>query len=456
MSEDILGAMADTLGLAGDSFSRVAFTGQGALPSAFRTMDFAAASVAAAGLGVAALAGLAPGGNAEFVEIDRRLTSFWFGTSLREIGWQAPPLWDAVAGDYRGRDGWIRLHTNAPHHRAAALGVLGVDVDREKVAQAVAGWAIGELESAVVEAGGCAAAMRSLDEWAEHPQGAAVGKEPLAHIAFHGRADTPGWRIDPGRPLAGIRVLDLTRILAGPVATRFLAGFGAQVLRIDPPGWEEPNANPEVALGKRCARLDLKSADGLARLRELIASADVMVHGYRSDALERLGVGAEARRALNPGLVDVSLDAYGWTGPWKARRGFDSLVQMSSGIAEAGMRVRGADMPAPLPVQALDHGTGYMMAAAALQGLCERATTGRGYEARFSLARTAAFLVRFPATDGFDESLAVETEADLAPAIEETSWGPARRLNPPLTVQGAPMRWDIPAGSLGRDEARWG
>lgn len=455
MSEDILAVIGEAVGLAGDSTGGLAFTGLGAMPSALRTSDFAAASVAAAGLGIASLAALARGGNAPAVAVDRRLASFWFHLSLREQGWKIPPVWDAVAGDYEGADGWIRLHTNAPHHRASALRVLGVEADRTKVAGAVAGWAIADLETAIVAAGGCAAAMRSPEEWASHPQGVSVAGEPLAHTACFEGARRPGWRLDPARPLAGIRVLDLTRILAGPVATRFLAGFGATVLRIDPPDWEEPNAIAEIGPGKRCARLDLKTTDGLARLKELIAGADVMVHGYRSDALEKLGAGTAVRRALNPGLVDVSLDAYGWTGPWATRRGFDSLVQMSSGIVSRGMRAKGADKPVPLPVQALDHGTGYMMAAAVLQGLYERAATGRGFAARFSLARTAALLARFPAPGGFAESLAPETEADLAPDIENTAWGPARRLRPPLEVEGAPMRWDIPAGTLGRDAAVW-
>ena len=195
------------------------------------------------------------------------------------------------------------------------------------------------------------------------------------------------------RPLQGIRVLDLTRILAGPVATRFLAGFGADVLRIDPIGWEEPGTVPEVVLGKRCARLNLKDPADRAVLEQLLGQADVMIHGYRPDALARLGLDADRRRALNPALVDVSLDAYGWTGPWHGRRGFDSLVQMSTGIADAGMRAAGSDRPVPLPCQAIDHATGYLMATAALRGLTERYASGVGSSARASLARTARVLV---------------------------------------------------------------
>jgi crotonobetainyl-CoA:carnitine CoA-transferase CaiB-like acyl-CoA transferase len=182
--------------------------------------------------------------------------------------------------------------------------------------------------------------------------------------------------------------------------------------------------------------------------------ADVLVHGYRSDALARLGWSAERRRALRPGLVDVALDAYGWSGPWHTRRGFDSLVQMSSGIADAGMRRTGSERPVPLPVQALDQATGYLVAAAVVRGLVRRLTTGTGCEARASLARTAALLTENP-QESDRPPLAPETPDDLADTIEATAWGPARRLKPPLTVAGAPMHWDVPAGPLRAATAAW-
>jgi hypothetical protein len=442
------------LGGDGAAADAIAFPTGGALPSAFPVTDFAAATMAAAALAIAELLA-ASGARPESIAIDRRLASLWFASSLRPIGWKVPAPWDPIAGDYCARDGWIRLHTNAPRHRAAAEGVLGRrGMDKDGVTQAVAGWAKAELESAIVAAGGCAAEMRSVAEWATHPQGSAVAAETLADIAASGSAAPPGWAVPPARPLQGLRVLDLTRVLAGPVATRCLAGFGAEVLRIDPPDWDEPGIVPEVALGKSCARLDLRRAADRARFEALLSRADILVHGYRRGALDRLGLDPAARRALSPGLVDVCLDAYGWSGPWATRRGFDSLVQMSSGIGDAGMRWRAADRPVPLPVQALDHGTGYLMAATTIRGVTKRLTQGTGMTARLSLARTAKFLV--DAGSGHaSPALATETPSDLSPAIENTDWGPARRIAPPIALAGTSMRWDRPARKLGSAEPRW-
>jgi len=432
------------------------FSGAGQLRSIFAVTDLAAASIGAAGLAIAELeyqrAGVVPA-----VKVDRRLSSFWFQSSLRPIGWEIPPVWDAIAGDYQSADGWIRLHTNAPHHRQAALAVLGVPPNREAVSQAVGKWHADLLETAIVEYGGCAATMRSLQQWVAHPQGLAVAAEPLLHVARYGANARPIWAKQlnaTSQPLANVRVLDLTRVLAGPVATRFLAGFGADVLRIDPPGWDEPGLVPEVTLGKRLARLDLRQEQRRATFEVLLRQADVLVHGYRPEALGRLGLDAQTRRRLNPGLVDVCLDAYGWSGPWCGRRGFDSVMQMSCGIADAGMRHWKHERPTPLPVQALDHATGYLMAAAAIRGLTTRLQSGAGSEIRASLARTALLLTRHPA-QAPQVDFNPEGRDDCADTIEATVWGDAHRLTAPVAVAGAPMQWARPAGTLGSSPPAW-
>lgn len=447
------------LGGAPDLLQHVRLDGQGDLPSVFATSDLAQASVAAAGLALAELV-QASGRALPAVACDRRLAAMWFSSSLRAQGWQPPALWDSVAGDYRSADGWIRLHTNAPHHRIAAMQVLDLPsatATRAEVAAKVAQWQSTALESAIVARHGCAAEMRSQAAWAAHPQGQAVGAEALVlRQVFAGASGGPA--LDPARPLAGVRVLDLTRVLAGPTATRFLAGFGAEVLRIDPLDWDEPGLVPEMTLGKRCAHLDLRAATDRARLEQLLCQADVLVHGYRADALEQLGLGQQRRRELNAALVDVALDAYGWSGPWAGRRGFDSLVQMSSGIAHAGMQAGLEAKPVPLPVQALDHATGYLAAAAVLRGLVERRLQGQGCSARLSLARTACLLAEHAGTGtgtGHGAPCAPESAADLDTTLEHTAWGPAQRLRAPLTIDGTPMRWDLAAGPLRSAPAQW-
>jgi len=434
-------------------------SGAGNLPSAFPTTAFAVAAIGTAAHALAAYVNTRFG-HYPAITIDRRLASFWFGTSLRPQGWQIPAARDPVTGDYRGSDGWIRLHTNAPHHLVAALSVLGTRADPGEVGRAISHWQAAELEEAIVHAGGCAAMMHSRDEWMAHPQGTAVKSEPLIHVEAASKSASGPGVANRLRPLAGIKILDLTRVLAGPVATRFLAAYGAQVLRIDPPFWTEPGMVPEVTLGKRCAELDLRKTADLERLKELLAQADVIVHGYRGDALDALGLGAQVRHSLRPGLVDVCLNAYGWTGPWSRRRGFDSLVQMSNGIACAGMRYFGRDQPTPLPVQALDHATGYLMAAAVLHGLNRRDRDGLGSISRLSLARTGELLVSqrcgaLTQTRGEDHALEPETAADHAPETEQTDWGPARRLKPPCELEGIPMRWDLAASALRSSIPQW-
>lgn len=428
-------------------------TGSGALPSAFAVTELATASLAAAGLAVAELVRQQTG-KPPAVSVDRRLASFWFATSLRPVGWSVPPLWDPIAGDYATRDGWIRLHTNAPHHRTRAEHILGPCRDRASMAAQVATWSKGDLEQAIVEAGGCAAQMRSWAEWQRHPQGQAVRTEPLIQRSLSASEKTTPWRGSPQRPLATIKVLDLTRVLAGPIASRLLAGLGAEVLRIDPPDWNEPGVVPEVTLGKRCARLNLHLPDDRRVFERLLGKADILIHGYRADALEHLGYDPASREQLAPGLIDISLNAYGWSGPWRNRRGFDSLVQMSSGIADAGQIWQHAEKPVPLPVQALDHGTGYLMAAAAIRALSERLATGHGSSARLSLARTAQWLVEEGSANDV-RPLSAEVPGDQASLIEYTAWGPAHRLVAPLTIAGAPLKWAWPASELGSSLAQW-
>jgi hypothetical protein len=288
---------------------------------------------------------------------------------------------------WRTADGWLRLHGNYPHHRAAAASVLGSD-DVEAVGTAALGWRAEELESAVVAAGGAAAAVRTPEGWAGSAQGRAVTELPL--LSLGPAAEGPPRRPEP----RGLRVLDLTRVIAGPVATRVLASHGADVLRVDGPRLPDlRDGLVDTGVGKRHVVLDLAEARDRAAVEELAAAADVVVQGYRPGAMEAFGMDPAALAQRHPHLVVVRLSAWGLRGPWAARRGFDSLVQAATGIAT----VTGTpEEPGALPAQALDHATGYLAAATVLAALTRQRDEGGGWYGELSLAQTAHWLLAAP------------------------------------------------------------
>jgi hypothetical protein len=429
--------------------ARVSFTGRrDGLPSPFAVSALAAASTAVATLGVAALHAARSGAPCPDVHIDHLHAAAAFRSErlLRGDDFELPEAWDPVAGDYACSDGFIRLHTNYPWHRAAALRVLGVPAQRERVALAVASWAKTELEGRVVEAGGAAAAMFSEEEFSSAPVGLALGREPLVARLPSGPARPLGKGV---LPLAGVRVLDLTRVIAGPVCTRTLAAWGADVLRVDPPGFPEVEALlGDTTWGKCRTALTLNESDGRGLLEGLLAEADVLVMGYRPAAIDHLSLSPELLRARHPGLVIVQLDAYGYANPWAPRRGFDSLVQMSTGIAARGALVAGSARPLPLPAQALDHGTGYLAAAASAFGLAERVTQRTAPTLRLSLARTALFLTGHGHHAAEGEVIS-EMEAAAFTERVSTDFGPMRRVRVPGNIAGLAPVERVPAGPLG-------
>lgn len=417
------------------------------LPSVFEVTGLATAAVGVATLAAAELQATRNERDLEQVGVTTRAASAAFRCEslFTPEGWALPPIWDPIAGDYQAADGWIRLHTNYAYHRDAVLRALGIgDVDRDTVAAEVAGCKVDDLESRVVEEGGVAAAMRTREEWLAHPHGVATASTPPIEVTPRsGRNDRS---LPPSAgPLTGVKVLDLTRVIAGPFATRFLAAWGAEVLRVDPPGFEEvPALIPETTAGKRCAFLDLAAEEGRTRFLDLVSQADVIVHGYRPGALDALGFDNRSLREVNPGLIISQLDAYGWTGPWRDRRGFDSLVQMSCGIAAA----RAADRPRPLPAQALDHATGMHIAAAVCRALTTRERTGTPSDIRGSLIGAANFLWELPDPAAVSNEGPPFTTDDTEQ--RRTWWGPARAVPIPGRIGDQVPRLTTEPGPLGR------
>ncbi|MGV0806609.1 CoA transferase [Mycolicibacterium setense] len=458
------------------------FTGERGLKSAFAVSDLAAASFGAAGLALAALADQVSPANAvpARVRVDRELASGWFYLPIGPSIPMNPAPQSATPGaqpwmtEFRTADDrWLRVQMVFPRLRRRVVEALGVQETAESVAAAIRLLKAEEAEQVLIDAGAAVAVSRSLKEWRDHPQGRAVAAEPIVAIE-EGGVPRRRWTPTPGRPLAGVKVLDLTRVVAGPMATRFLAACGAEVLRLEAPGSDESNtvlaAGTDLVLGKRWAFLDMASPDGRARFLELLAEADVLVHGYRPGAIDRLVSPAE-RAAAQPGLVEVVFNAYGWTGPWAQRRGFDSLVQYSSGLADETQRwaledpdnrvpinalgkLVAADRPRHLPVEAVDFATGYQVAAAATAGLTRLLTTGRGSVSRLSLARTAALLADAGRNPGEPE-LTLPLTRPLEDRIYTSPHGPVRRLRFPVEVDGAPLFWERPYEPVGSSAPRW-
>ncbi|MFE9437430.1 CoA transferase [Streptomyces sp. NPDC006602] len=371
---------------------------------------------------------------------------------------RAPVTFAPLSRFWRTADGWVRTHANYPHHRARLLGALGVPENVAAVAAAFAERSAPEVEEAVYAAGGLAVALRTPEEWAAHPQGVAVAGRPLIERerldCAHARVLAPiGTTPPPLLPAAGLRVLDLTRVIAGPVATRTLALLGADVLRVDAPRLPElRDQHTDTGFGKRSATLDLVT-DRRA-FEELLEAADVVVTGYRPGALDRFGLSAQALAERRPGMIVAQLSAWGAYGPWGGRRGFDSLVQVATGIAAVEGSV---EEPGALPAQALDHGTGYLMAAAVLRALTEQSHEGGSRVVRLALARTARWL-----TDGGGSGSAT-SGVQGAPYDGPRAWlaetdsglGRLRYALSPASFEGGPVDWARPPGPWGADAPRW-
>ncbi|MFF8649109.1 CoA transferase [Streptomyces griseoluteus] len=388
---------------------------------------------------------------------DGAVVTAFHSERLLRIDGRAPVNFAPLSRFWRAAYGWVRTHANYPHHQQRLLAALGLpdgagpeDVERLLLERSAL-----DIEETVYAAGGLAVALRTPGQWAAHPQGTEVARRPLVE---RGPIGAPSARrlpplereSGPLLPAAGLRVLDLTRVLAGPVATRTLALLGADVLRVDAPELPElPDQHADTGFGKRSATLDLTA--GAAALNDLLASADVVVTGYRPGALDRFGLSPEALAERYPGLVVAQISAWGAYGPWGERRGFDSLVQVATGIAAT----EGSTMePGALPAQALDHGSGYLLAAGILRALVERSRDGRGRLVRLALARTAHWLTdeagRDPRPGGPDYE-----GPDAWLAERDSPLGRLRYARPPVSFTGGPADWATAPVPPGSSPAAW-
>ncbi len=449
--------------LPADALAQLQLLGDGnaaVLPSSFCVATAAQASLAAAALAAAELWQVRQPNAARLpVQLDRTQATLGC-TGYFSIDGHVPPLWDPLSGLYPcgaglpgDSAGWVRVHANFAHHRDGVLRLLhlpeGPATPREAVAQALRGWAALAFEQAAADAGLVVAALRSMAEWDAHPQAAAVAAQPLVAIE---RMDSIGadgaatpsalpllWPpTTPAQaPLHGLRVLDLTRILAGPVAGRLLASFGADVLLVNAPHLPNIDAIADTSRGKRSCLIDLRHQADRASFDALIGGCQVLLQGYRPGALAGHGYSAEALAQRRPGIVVAELSAYGWTGPWAGRRGFDSLVQTATGLNLAEAAAAGSSTPQAMPAQILDYSAGHLLAFGIQAALLRQAQQGGSWRVRISLAGVGLWLRSLGRQPG---GLAAQ-RPDITPLLEDSPSGFGLTGKPGVLRAVRPAAW---------------
>ena len=445
-------------GLPGEALGSATLTGQDPVyPSSFAVGTAAQSTIAAAALGACEL-GHQRGVPRQGVAVDMTHAAAeclgWFS-----IDGVVPEPWDKFSGLYQARDGWVRVHTNFAHHRDGALRLLGLDpatAERADAERAFANRNAIDFEAAATEAGLVAAALRTFGQWDASEAGRAIAAQPL--MTFTRIGDAPPLALPPlrleQRPLEGVRVLELTRILAGPVGGRALAAYGADVLLVNSPHLPNIEAIADTSRGKRSAHVDLRTNEGQRVMEQLVADAHVFVQGYRPGALAGLGFGAEALAEKRPGIVAVSLSAYGGQGPWAGKRGFDSLVQTATGFNHAEAHAAGQpEKPRPLPMQILDEATGYLIAFGAAAALHRQQREGGSWHVEVSLAQTGRWLRQLGRVqDGF-----AVRKPELEPFLETTAsgFGTLQALRHSAQLSRTPAAWLRPPEPPGSSPARW-
>lgn len=445
----------------GTPAQEVAFTGSDPVfPTPYLVGTAGAAALGAVGLAVADLWRLKTG-RLQRVAVDVRAAAAAMRSAryLRIDGKPPKEMWDLLSGYYPVKDGrWVSIHCNFANHRNAAMKVLGDPADRAAAEEASRGWDGLALEDAIHAAKGCAGLARTAAEWAQHAHSAAVAAQPLLEIRKIGEAKPEPLPIGT-RPLSGVRVLDLTRVLAGPTCARTLAEHGADVLKISGAHLPDSGASElDTGIGKLSAHLDLRTPAGLDSLRALLRDSDVFSQSYRPGALAARGFSPEQAAGLRPGIVYVTLSAWGTAGPWRDRRGFDSIVQTVSGMAceqsGAGPALR---KPTLMPVSAIDYVSGYLMAFGALVALERRAKEGGSWLVRVSLARTGKWIVERGFIGSF-ESLPKDLDAQELKnlyAETKTASGTIQHLKPVLQLSETMPYWERPPVPLGTHPAEW-
>lgn len=457
-SYHILSALWESLKLPATTLSHIQLTGpEHPLPSSFQVGPAAQASIAAAAAAAVEIY-QARSGAVQTATVDS-INSALECTAVFRINGRTPDQWAPLSGIYRTADGYIRIHANFDHHRDAALASLnlptGNDTSREQVVERVLTLDSEAIDSLIIDAGGVSSVLRSFDEWDRHPQALALASLPLIEITKVGEANPrPMPRVNKHTaPLDGVRVVDMTRILAGPICGRTLAAYGADVMLVNSPNLPNIESIIDTSRGKRSAQIDLNTAAGTATLDNLLRSARVLVQGYRPGALASHGLSAEALAEKYPGIVTTSLSAYGRSGPLSERRGFDSLVQTATGFNVAEARAFGETAPRALPVQILDYATGFLMAFATQVAVYRQSTEGGSWHVQLSLAKTGSWLRSM----GQSEQALTDKKPDIEQHLQPypSVYGQLEAIAHAAEFSATPASWTVPSSPPGTHAATW-
>jgi crotonobetainyl-CoA:carnitine CoA-transferase CaiB-like acyl-CoA transferase len=470
-SKDVVTLLWDYLGLPRSALASLSLPGTGlGAPSSFKLGTLAQASIGLSALSAALVHSHLNNTTVPkiVVPLQSAVVEFDSSSFLTIDGKPLSPSRPPIGGLHRTADGHVRIHDGFLVHREALKKLLACsgEDDRDRIAQSVAQWAIVDFEAAALEAGLAVATLRSFEQWDSHPQAQAISGFP---ITIRKISDSPpssqSTNLKPGsdKCLRGLRVVELTRVIAGPVAGKTLAAHGADVLWITSSNLEDqPSLDRDFARGKRTVRLDIDVPGDRTRLDELLADADVFLQSYRPGSLARKGLSPEDIAAKSKkSIICANLSAYGPTGPWSKRRGFDSLVQTGSGMNVSEAEHFGAGETArPLPFQALDHASGYFLATGISAALYRQAIEGGSYAVDVSLAGTMKFLRslgQYEGSSGFDAPMIGKQEDVPGEMLEEqeSGFGKIRAVKHSAMIEGVNVGWDVMPRPLGSDCAEW-
>ncbi|AJY77735.1 acyl-CoA transferase [Paenibacillus beijingensis] len=365
----------------------------------------------------------------------------------------------ALTQPWQTADGrWFVPHFNLPHLERRVLDVLKCENTPESVSEAIRRWNADDLEEAIAAAGACGGTVRTPEEWLVHPHGAYLASRPVVEITK--LADGDPEPLPPGsQPLSGVRVLDLTRILAGPTAGIGMAEHGADVLMVTAPHLPQvPAFVRDTSHGKRSCFLDFNHENEATRLKELVREADVFIEGYRPDRLEAHGFGVDNLAKLRPGLVYVSVNCYGSGGPFASRAGWDQVAQAVTGVCYTQGIAMKSGQPKLTPVYFCDFLTGFLGTFGGMIALARRAREGGTYRVQVSLCQSAMLVQRQGLIERFDyapSKLSPEEFESYAVCDNDTCYGDLKSLGPVIRMSETPPRWSRTTPELGSDKAEW-